>query len=322
MRSVTDMQMGAGAVSEHQAELPRRKLLRQMGGFAAAGLFASTGQWALAANPPARRIVSVGGALTEIIYALNANNDLVAVDTTSLFPEVARKLPSVGYARTLSAEGVLGLAPTQVIATEDAGPPAVLRQLTASGVPVTILAANHRFEGLLDRVKRIGELTGRETQAASMMQNLQQEWTRARAPILQREAQANSKPVRILFILAHSPAQIMVAGRDTSAQAMIDYVGAKNAISPVSGSGFTGYKAMTPEAVIAAQPDIILVTEQGVKATGGTEAFLKMPGVEQTPAGRGHRVIAVEAMLLLGFGPRLPQAVSLLDAAITKAMLT
>jgi iron complex transport system substrate-binding protein len=265
-----------------------------------------------AASPvQARRIVSIGGALTEIVFALQAHADLVGVDTTSLYPESAQKLPSVGYARSLSLEGVLALAPTLVIATEDAGPPAVLRQLSAAGLAVTVLAASHRFEGLVERVQRVGELTGRVEQANAMQQFLQQEWVRARAQVAQRR----TKPVRVLFVLAHTPNQIMVAGTHTSAHAMLDYVGAMNAIT-----GFSGYKPLTPEAVIAAQPDVVLLSDQGLLAAGGVEGILKLPGVAQTAAGRKHRVISFEAMLLLGFGPRLPAAVSALDIAITKAM--
>ena len=259
----------------------------------------------------AQRIVSVGGALTEIIFALQAQADLVGVDTTSLYPEPAQRLPSVGYARSLSTEGVMALAPTQVIATEDAGPPAVIRQLSASGIPVAVLAANHRFEGLIERVKRVGELTGRVAQAATMQQTLHRDWARSRAKLAQRIA----KPVRVLFVLAHTPNQIMVAGAGTSAQAMLDYVGATNAIH-----GFSGYKPLTPEAVIAAQPDVILLTDQGLKAGGGVDGILQLPGLEQTAAGRNRRVIALEAMFLLGFGPRLPTALSALDTAIKKAV--
>lgn len=302
----------------------RRQSLRQLGGLAA-GLLA-TGSLApfaalaraAAPAPAPRRIVCVGGALTEIIYGLNAASELVAVDTTSNYPDSVLKLPNVGYARALSAEGVLALAPTQVIASEDAGPPAVLRQLTAAGVPVAIVAANHQFEGVLERIKRIGELTGHETQATAMMRKLQQDWARARTPIEQRETQGKAKQVKVVFILAHAPNQVMVAGKETAAHAMLEYAGVSNAIA--TSTGFKGYKPLTPEAMIAAQPDIILVTEQGVKAAGGSDAILKFPGVEQTPAGRNRRVIAMEAMLLLGFGPRLPDALSMLDSAISKAV--
>jgi iron complex transport system substrate-binding protein len=288
-----------------QVDAERRRACLQWGLLAAM----SAGLPAQAAN--ARRIVSVGGALTEIVFALQVSTDLVGVDTTSLYPQSAQKLPSVGYARALSVEGVLALAPTQLIATEDAGPPAVLRQLSAAGVAITVLAANHRFEGLLERIKRVGELTGRVVQATAMQQALQQEWVRTRVHVFQR----TTKPVRVLFVLAHTPNQVMVAGTDTSAQAMLDYAGASNAIS-----GFSGYKPLTPEAVIAAQPDVVLLTDQGLKAAGGVNGILKLPGLEQTSAGRKRRVISLEAMFLLGFGPRFPAAVAALNMAIEKAM--
>ena len=301
--------------------LLRRQALRQIAGLAGTGLLLNSGgvfAAQLAGKPVNRRIISVGGAITEILYALNAGADVVAVDTTSNFPESTQRLPNVGYARALSAEGVLALAPTQIIASEDAGPPAVIKQLTASGIPVAVIAAHHRFEGMLDRVKQIGDLTGREAQAAALKQKLQQEWVQVRSGVEQREAQAKVKAAKIVFILAHAPNQVMVAGRETAAHAVLEYAGASNAITATNG--FNGYKPLTPEAMIAAQPDIILVTDQGVKASGGIDAILKLPGVEQTPAGRNRRVISLEAMLLLGFGPRLPSAISALDAAITKAM--
>ena len=290
----------------------------QLAGLAGLAGSSMLAPWAYAATGKGKqRIISVGGAITEIIFALNASNDLVAVDTTSNFPESVQKLPNVGYARALSAEGVLALAPTQIIASEDAGPPAVIRQLTSSGIPLAVLPAHHKFEGVLDRIRQIGELTGTQAQATTLMHSLQQEWTKVRTPIAQRKGKA----AKVVFILAHAPNQIMVAGRETAAHAVLEYAGASNALIAANGAnGFNGYKPLTPEAMIAAQPDIILVTEQGLKASGGIDAILKLPGVEQTPAGRKRRVLSQEAMLMLGFGPRLPSAISQLDSAIIKAM--
>jgi len=262
----------------------------------------------------ARRIVSVGGALTEIVYALEAQGELVGVDTTSLYPAVAQQLPQVGYARTLSAEGVLSLAPTQLIATEEAGPQAVLRQVRDAGVPVAVLNANNKFEGLLERVKQVGQITGRTDPAARLAQALEQQWDGALGKVRQRQ----HAPVRVLFILAHAPNQVMVGGRETGADAMLAYAGAVNVMG--GQGGFAGYKPLTPEAVIAARPDIVLVTDQGLKASGGVDGILKLPGLAQTPAGRKHRIVSLEAMLLLGFGPRMPQALMELDAAFAKAM--
>lgn len=262
----------------------------------------------------ARRIVSVGGALTEIVYALEAQGELVGVDTTSLYPAVAQQLPQVGYARTLSAEGVLSLAPTQLIATEEAGPQTVLRQVRDAGVPVAVLNANNKFEGLLERVKQVGQITGRADPAARLAQALQQQWD----GVLGKVRLRSHAPVRVLFILAHAPNQVMVGGRETGADAMLAYAGAVNVMG--GSAGFAGYKPLTPEAVIAARPDIVLVTDQGLKASGGVDGILKLPGLAQTPAGRKHRIVSLEAMLLLGFGPRMPQALGELDAAFAKAM--
>ena len=287
-----------------RVEGPRRRICLQWSAMAAT--------WVVAPlqAAPARRIVSVGGALTEIVFALHADADLVGVDTTSLYPAVAQNLPSVGYARSLSVEGVLALAPTQVIATEDAGPPAVLRQLSDAGIAVAVLAANHRFEGLLERVRRVGELTGRGAQAMALGQVLQQEWAQARAHVARR-----ATSVRVLFVLAHTPHQMLVAGSGTSAQAMLEYVGASNAIH-----GFSGYKPLTPEAVVAAQPELVLLTDQGLKAAGGVAGVLTLPGLRHTKAGRKRRVISLEATWLLGFGPRLPAALRALAVAIEQAM--
>ncbi|MBB5369425.1 MULTISPECIES: hemin ABC transporter substrate-binding protein [unclassified Janthinobacterium] len=266
----------------------------------------------------ARRLISVGGALTEIVYALDAQADLVGVDTTSLFPATAQKLPQVGYARTLSSEGLLSLAPTQLIATEEAGPPTVLRQVRDAGVSVSVLNANNKFEGVLERVKQVGQLTGRVEPAARLSQTLQKQWDGALASVQQRRQSSAHAPVRVLFILAHAPNQVMVGGRETGADAMLAYAGAVNVMG--GQAGFAGYKPLTPEAVIAARPDVVLVTDQGLKASGGVEGILKLPGLEQTPAGRKHRIVSLEAMLLLGFGPRMPQALTELDAAFAKAM--
>lgn len=258
----------------------------------------------------ARRIVSIGGSVTETFYALGAQSELVGADTTSLFPEAATKLPSVGYARNLSAEGVLSLRPTLVVANEDAGPPAVLRQLEAARVPLVVLDGGHRFEGTLARTQRLAELCGRADAGRAMVARLQQEWAATRERVAQLGK--GRTPPRVLFVLSHSAAQMRVAGRETGADAMIAYAGGINVLGPA----FEGYKPLTPESVIAAAPDVILGTDQGLEASGGAAGLLNAPGLAQTPAGRARRVVSLEALLLIGFGPRMPLAVATLADAI------
>lgn len=244
------------------------------------------------------RIVSVGGAVTETVFALGAQGQLVGVDTTSLFPVEATRLPQVGYARTLSAEGVLALKPQLLLASGEAGPPLVLTQLKSAGLRLEVLDDQHRFDGVLARTRRIGALCGREREAALLSDSLQHAWAARPKP------PAGSAP-RVLFVLAHAAGQLRVAGEGTAADAMLTLAGARNAFA-----GLQGYKPLTAEAALQAAPDILLCTDQGLEAQGGADGLLKAPGLALTPAGRARRVVSMEALLLLGFGPRLPQAVA------------
>jgi iron complex transport system substrate-binding protein len=262
---------------------------------------------------PARamRLISIGGALTEIVYLLKANTELVGVDTTSIYPATATRLPNVGYARSLSAEGILALRPTQVLATEDAGPPMVLKQISDAGIPLTILPSSNQFKDLIDRVNTIGRLVHKTDIAHALASRLHVEWSNTQ----ERIANSKHKNIRVLFILSQNPSQLMVGGAKTSADAMIAYAGARNAIA-----GLTGFKPLTPEAVIAANPDVILVTDQGMKAVGGIGGVLRFPGISQTRAGKEQKIISLEAMYLLGFGPRMPLAVAELNVLLQRTM--
>ena len=251
-----------------------------------------------------RRIISIGGALTQIAFMLEAESELVGVDTTSIYPAKAKDVPSVGYARQLSAEGVLSLAPTHLLATEEAGPPAVLKQIEAAGIPITVLSARHQYQGLRERIQGVGRLLERRELAQVLLQNLDVKWLQVQAQVATGLDRPTARLARVLFILAHSPSQVMVAGHLTAAHAMLTYAGVQNV-----GQGFKGYKPLTPEGLIAAQPDCILLTEQGLQAVGGLQAVLKIPGLSHTPAGRMQAVVAMDALRLLGFGPRMPEAV-------------
>jgi iron complex transport system substrate-binding protein len=257
---------------------------------------------AAAASAP-RRIVSVGGALTELLYELGAERELVGVDSTSLHPAAARSLASVGYARALSAEGVLSLRPTLLVASSEAGPPAVMQQLAATRLAVETVDLDHRVEGLFAAVPRLARLVGRVGEGDVLLARLRSEWAMAQTQV-NAARQAGPAP-RVLFVLSHSMAQVRIAGQDTAADAMITLAGARNAFADTRG-----YKPLAPEAAIAAAPDVILATEQGLAAAGGVDGLLKAPGLAQTPAGRERRVVSLEALYLLGFGPRLPQAVA------------
>jgi iron complex transport system substrate-binding protein len=260
----------------------------------------------------AMRLISIGGALTEIIYLLKADTELVGVDTTSTYPAAATRLPNVGYTRSLSSEGILALRPTQLIATEDAGPPIVLKRIVDARIPLIILPSGHQFKDLIDRVHIIGRLVHKPDIAQALASRLHLEWRNTQEHV----SHSTLKNIRVLFVLSQNPSQLMVGGEKTSADAMIAYAGASNAIP-----GLRGFKPLNPEAVIAANPDVVLVTDQGMKAVGGVSGVLRFPGISQTRAGKEQKVISLEAMYLLGFGPRMPLAVAELNLLLQRAMV-
>ncbi|MCU0949716.1 MAG: ABC transporter substrate-binding protein [Burkholderiaceae bacterium] len=248
----------------------------------------------------APRVVSVGGALTEIVYALGAESLLVGSDTTSVYPPAARQMPKVGYARSLSAEGVLSLRPTVLLATAEAGPPAAIAQLASAGVRVLRAQAGHGFDALAANVQQVGDALQRAAEAQRLNAKLRDQWRDLRAAL-----RVPAAPPRVLFVLSHVATNVQVSGDGTSAATMIALAGAANALS-----GFSGYRPLTAEAAVKAAPDLILTTAQGAEAVGGIDRLLAQPGLPLTPAGRARRVLALDALYLLGGGPRLPQAVA------------
>lgn len=248
----------------------------------------------------AQRLVTVGGAVTEIVYALGAGARVVATDTTSTWPEAAQALPRVGYQRALAAEGVLSMRPTLLIATADAGPPVALTQLQGAGVRVLQLDAGHRADQVGGAIRTIAASLALDDAGRTLAARFDADWAAAR----QQVAALPGRP-RALFILDHGGASPMVAGDGTAAAAMIDYAGAVN----VMAGRFNGYRPLTLEAALAAAPDIIVTTDEAIATAGGRAAFLARPGLAALPAARSGRLVTLDALRLLGFGPRLPAAV-------------
>lgn len=257
-----------------------------------------------AASP--QRIVSVGGAVTEVLCALGAHGNIVGVDTSSVYPHEMTTLPQVGYARQLSAEGIASLNPDLVIATEDAGPPAVLDQLGNLGIRVEKVTARHTLEGAVERIRAVGRLVGKEDAANALAQKVE-------SATRENSAKPDASSPRVLFIYARAGGVMNVAGAETGADEIIRLAGGVNAMT-----SFTGYRPLTAEAAVAAAPDVLLLTDRGIETSGGINGVLAQPGLALTPAGQARRVISMDDLLLLGFGPRLDKAVAelrrLLDA--------
>ena len=252
------------------------------------------------------RIVTLGGTITETVFALGAGERVVGVDASSSFPEAANQLPKVVYHRRLSAEGVLSLRPTLIIATTEAGPPEAIQQLESAGVTVLVLPHEPTVENAIAKIERIAAALNVQAHGTALIQALKEELSQVQSAIPQTAAQA-----KILFLYARGQGMLMVAGQDTGADTMIGLAGGANAIQ-----GYSGYKPLTSEAAVAAAPDVILLMDSGLESVGGTQGLWQLPGLALTPAGQQGRVLSMNGLLLLGFGPRLGQAALALNQAL------
>ena len=292
--------------------LSRRAALRLFSlpaGIAACGLSA-TAAWSQTRSTTTQvpRIVSVSGAMTEILYALGAGSQLVGTDTTSVYPPAALQTPKVGYMRQLSAEGVLSLKPDTVIGTTESGPSVVMDQLRGAGVE--LVESDHSWAEVQRKVAAVGRAAGRGVQVEALQARLDAEWADVQAAVARQSGRQSGRKLRAIFILSHA-ASPQVAGDKTAAHAMLGYAGMVNAFAlGGQGSAFAGYRPMTAEALVAAAPDLIVTTTQGLEASGGLDKFWSRPGLELTPAYRRRALVALDALYLIGFGPRLPQAVA------------
>ena len=247
----------------------------------------------------ASRIVPIGGAVTEILFAIGAGPQVVGIDISATFPPEATELPIVGYQRRITAEGVLSVNPTLVIATTEAEPIASFRLIRDAGVTVLIISEEFGVDGTHEKIRLIGAAVGREAEAEALSNQIDRDLESAK----ELAARANTRP-RVLFVYARGNSVLLAAGRNTQAAAMLEMAGADNA-----GDTFRGFRTLSAESVAVANPDVLMMMDGGLASIGGEENALALPGVALTPAGRNRRIVHFEDNYLLGFGPRLANAV-------------
>lgn len=250
-------------------------------------------------HPDARRIVAIGGSVTEFIFAMGQADRLVARDATSSMPPEAMALPDVGYMRQLSAEGVLSVRPDLIIAEEGAGPPETIALLKSSGIPYEEIPSGASPGGVLAKAEAVAAALAAPD--PGVVAALKADLDAAAAA-----AAAVERPLRVLFALSLQGGRVLAAGTGTEAEAIIEMAGGRNAVS-----GFEGYKPLTDEAVIAAAPDVILMMDRGDNAVDLDTLraeLLALPAIASTPAGKDGRIIRMNGLYLLGFGPRTGKA--------------
>lgn len=247
------------------------------------------------------RVISIGGDVTEIIYALGAGQTLVARDSTSQQPPQATALPNVGYMRQLSAEGILAMKPSLVIASELAQPSLALQQIEQAGVNVVTVTGKPELSAIDEKIAVIAATLGREKEGKALQARLDRQIAAVPTHLL---------PVRVLFIMAHTGITAMGAGSGTAAEGAIRSAGLENALA-----GVTRYQPLTQEGLVAAAPQLLVIGKASLQRMGGEANIWALPGLAYTPAGKQRQLLVIDDNALLSFGLDMPTAMRQLRQA-------
>lgn len=262
-----------------------------------AGLLLSSPRSEAQALARPSRIVVAGGAVTETLYALGLGDRIVAVDTTSTYPPDAMALPKVGYLRQLSAEGVLALKPDLILFARDAGPPAAIEQIKASGIPLAVIETGWSTDGVAAMIETAGGAAGEAGAATRLASRVRGDFATLAGALPAERGKT------VLLLLSVGVGPMLGAGTDTAADAIIRLAGGRTAFPDMKG-----YKPLSLEPVLAADPDWIVLPSHVATSLGGPGRIAALDIVARTRAGAEGRVAIIDSLYLLGFGPRAPQA--------------
>ncbi len=251
-----------------------------------------------------KRIITLSGALTETVVALGYGKNIVATDVTSIYPEFVKNLPKVSRNRALSAEGILSFMPDLVLAPEGDVSKEIRYTLKTAGIKLVTFRQQYSAKGALDFINSVALALGNPAKGNQLVRE-----TDAKVKVALDKVKAGKQPpVKVLFIYARGAGTMTVAGKGSNMDAIISLAGGVNAIKE-----FSEFKPYSTEAMVKANPDVILLFDFGLSSLGGTKAVLEMPGVSGTNAGKNKRIIQMDGELLINFSVRLSDAIELLN---------
>lgn len=244
------------------------------------------------------RIVPLTGSLSEVVFGLGLGGRVVARDITATF-EQARELPVVTRAHDVSAESVLSLKPTLVLAETTTGPAEAVAQIRAAGVPLVVLDPAKKLADVGTRIDKVAAALGVRAAGDRLRERTAQRLDEVRKGI----PGGGARKPRVAFLYLRGSASVyLMGGAGSGADSLIEAAGGVDAGKE---SGLKkDFTPLTSEALAKAAPDVILVMSKGLASVGGVDGLLKIPGVGQTPAGMDRRVASVDDGVLLNFGPR------------------
>lgn len=244
------------------------------------------------------RIVSLSGTLTETLFALNHGEKIVGVDITSTYPQEIEKIEKLGHTSSIKAEGIISLNPTHLFLEDRTLDKTVLEQVKSAGIEIISIEREVSIQGTKDFIHRVAKHLNISPEA-SIIEKIDDD--------LERVSSLDTEP-NILFIYGRGAGNLMVAGDETPLKRVIELAGGKNAVS-----GFRDYKPLSNEIIIQSNPDFILMFSSSKKSLNGVEGILEIPGISETKAGKSKNIIFMDGQLLSGFGPRVGEAVAILN---------
>jgi iron complex transport system substrate-binding protein len=253
--------------------------------------------------PPGDRVVCVSKQINEFIFDIGAESHLVARDLTSIYPKEILKLPSVGYHRALSAEGIVSMRPSVFLTDGNVGPNEVLDRVRSVGIPVVTMDPGESLQGAEDLMIRLGNYFGRQQQAGALVAAWKAGMEQTIAGAKRWDGTAKPKVLMIHFgQIGNSYLGLSAKG---PAEQILEWAGGRNALDQ---SGRMAH--LTPEMIVGAAPDIIIATDVGFDRYGSAEKFAEMPGVNLTPAGKNLRIYRIDETEIMYFSPRTPASVA------------
>jgi iron complex transport system substrate-binding protein len=256
----------------------------------------------------AQRVVSISKQYNEIIFALGAQKDIVAVDLSSTYPPEIKKLPTVGYHRALTAEGILAAKPTLVLHDNNIGPEAVIRQLTELEIPMKAFETKgETIDSAKLLMKEMGKYFHKEAEAGKLCDKLDEDMAKADQNGRQF---ADSPNVLIIHFGQASNVYLVMTGNSTGAK-MIKWAGGHIAID-----GEKGMKPLSAEVITKSDPDIILLTDFGYDRLGSLDKIKELPGLAGTRAAVSNKIYRVEEHDMVYIGPRTGENVLMLQQLI------
>jgi len=247
------------------------------------------------------RIVSLSGAITETLFAFGYQNNIVGVDVTSTFPEnIKEKAQDLGHVSKISFESLAELQPTLILASSKDINNELTKKIQEAKIELKIIEHEQSIDGVKKFIKDLAEALGdNQVNYTSIIEKIDSDLAKLR--------HLEVVP-KVLFVYARGAGTMMVAGKNTPMAKMIELSGGENATND-----FENFKPFTPEALVEANPDCILLFTSGLQSLGGIDGLLQISGVSETNAGKNRKIIDMDGALLSNFGPRVGESASKLN---------